>query len=158
MAVYFVQAGEDGPVKIGFAKDARSRLSKMQSDNHETLRLVACYEGTTKDERGLHQIFSCHRVRGEWFSADVLQHLGRVLLTPLEIETPNRGPRKPRTQAQRLRSKQAAINRYADPEYRARRAAASKPGGSEWLLRKAAFERHAAVRREMWPQMYGDAA
>lgn len=40
MTVYFVQVGKDGPIKIGFAKDVRSRLVKMAVDNHEDLTRI----------------------------------------------------------------------------------------------------------------------
>lgn len=40
MAIYFVQAGEGGPVKIGFARNIRLRMNKMRSDNQDVSRIT----------------------------------------------------------------------------------------------------------------------
>lgn len=67
MSVYFIQAGEGGPVKIGYAKDFTIRISKIQADNHEPLVALACIGGDQEVERKLHKQFWRHRIRGEWF-------------------------------------------------------------------------------------------
>lgn len=69
--IYFIQAGEDGPVKIGFAKTVvgvHRRLAGFQTSHHETLRLLGYLEGSREDEATLHRVFADARVRGEWFS------------------------------------------------------------------------------------------
>lgn len=45
MPVYFVQAGEAGPVKIGWATDPRARIADLQTGHYEPLRLIRIIEG-----------------------------------------------------------------------------------------------------------------
>jgi hypothetical protein len=64
--VYFIAAGR-GAVKIGFAHDVESRLQALQTSSAEELVLLHYMEGTTADERRLHEKFAELRIRGEWF-------------------------------------------------------------------------------------------
>jgi DNA-binding XRE family transcriptional regulator len=67
--VYFMQAGDIGPIKIGFTKsDPRRRLVKLQSDCHEDVRLLGAVYGTLQRERQFHQELSDYKTRGEWFA------------------------------------------------------------------------------------------
>lgn len=65
--VYFVQCGEDGPIKIGTAKDLRMRLSSLQIGCPYELRLLGAREGDMLTESELHRRFARYRIRGEWF-------------------------------------------------------------------------------------------
>lgn len=65
--VYFIQAGEDGPIKIGVATEPFKRLAELQTGNPARLRIVAIVEGDTGMERALHDRFAEHRLEGEWF-------------------------------------------------------------------------------------------
>jgi hypothetical protein len=65
--VYFIQAGESGPIKIGFSSDPKMRFGALQTAHHETLRLVATMPGTESDEAKMHKRFKKSRIRGEWF-------------------------------------------------------------------------------------------
>lgn len=65
--VYFIQAGEDGPVKIGVAAEPFKRLAELQTGNPARLRVVAIIEGDTGIEKALHERFAEHRLEGEWF-------------------------------------------------------------------------------------------
>lgn len=67
MSVYYVHAPETGLVKIGFAEQPFSRLSKMQVDSPTRLILVAVEDGGKAVERERHQQFAELRSRGEWF-------------------------------------------------------------------------------------------
>ena len=67
MAVYFVQAGEAGPIKIGFARDVYRRLNKLRSDSPLPLVLLAMTPGDQLYERELHERFHAHRQHREWF-------------------------------------------------------------------------------------------
>lgn len=69
MYVYFVQAGEGGPIKIGIGADPDERLHAMQIGNHAELFLLAAIPGTAAMERELHERFAAGRIRGEWFEA-----------------------------------------------------------------------------------------
>ena len=65
--IYFVRAGEHGPIKIGYASDVAGRIATMQSGNHETLILIREIEGDTRTERALHRRFSAYHIAREWF-------------------------------------------------------------------------------------------
>lgn len=74
MPVYFVQAGDDGPIKIGFAKNPVNRLPGLQVNNPARLRPLGQLEGDKTTERELHARFIGTRISGEWFepSPDLL--------------------------------------------------------------------------------------
>lgn len=65
--VYFIQAGTDGPVKIGTALSVQSRLSALQSGNAELLNLLATTPGGFLEEMALHRALARFRYRAEWF-------------------------------------------------------------------------------------------
>jgi hypothetical protein len=67
LAVYFIQAGVGGPIKIGCSADAASRLATLQVGNPEALRLLATAPGGFAEEATLHARFAAHRLTGEWF-------------------------------------------------------------------------------------------
>jgi hypothetical protein len=68
MPVYFLRAGEHGPVKIGVADDVAGRQRELQCGNHEILTLLRAVDGGRAHEAWLHRQFV--RVRGEWFQFD----------------------------------------------------------------------------------------
>lgn len=70
MFVYFVQCGhERGPIKIGYADNVATRLSKLQNGCPYPLSLLAAFatEHPQADEHALHGRFARQRMRGEWF-------------------------------------------------------------------------------------------
>lgn len=67
MAVYFIQAGDGGPVKIGKADDVRARLADLQVAHWCELSLIREIDGGHKVERWLHRHYAPGRLRGEWF-------------------------------------------------------------------------------------------
>lgn len=66
--VYFIQRGEDGPVKIGYSKNVRGRLSQLQGGMPERLRLLGVLDGGKTEEHRLHRYFAAHAISGEWFN------------------------------------------------------------------------------------------
>lgn len=80
MSVYYVHAPDTGLVKIGFAENPVSRLSKMQVDSPTRLVLLAIEDGGKPLERQRHQQFSDLRARGEWFrhAADLSAHIASL--------------------------------------------------------------------------------
>lgn len=67
-SVYFIQAGFDGPVKIGYtAREPEERMAALQVSHWEQLRLVAVIPGDRSLEAGFHAALRPHRIRGEWF-------------------------------------------------------------------------------------------
>jgi len=71
--IYFIQAGDNGAVKIGFAKDVKKRFRELQTGNHETLKLLKEIAGEEELEQELHLLVKRYHVRGEWYTPDVMQ-------------------------------------------------------------------------------------
>jgi hypothetical protein len=67
MPVYFIQAGADGLVKIGYAKNVQRRMSHLQVATPQRLRLLRTIEGDRTTEAAAHRHFASQRVAGEWF-------------------------------------------------------------------------------------------
>lgn len=80
MPVYFVQAGQDGAIKIGYARNVANRLVKMRVDCPIPLTLLAVLEGDADYERRLHERFESHWRQGEWFepAAELLAFIGTL--------------------------------------------------------------------------------
>lgn len=66
--IYFVRRGDDGPVKIGSARNVTKRLNDLQVANAEPLRLLAVYTAPARFERELHDYLAADRIGGEWFA------------------------------------------------------------------------------------------
>lgn len=76
--IYFIQAGKDGPIKIGHTDNTpEKRLKELQTGNPEKLILLGYMDGDKKQEALLHQMFHFHRQNGEWFnpSETVIQQI-----------------------------------------------------------------------------------
>ena len=88
--VYFIRVGDDGPIKIGIARDPKARLSGLQTGHHETLNMLALTVGGAEQERLYHRQFRDHHLRGEWFKPhpDILAEIERVNLSPTPSTTP----------------------------------------------------------------------
>jgi len=72
--IYFIQAGDKGAVKIGFAKDVEKRFAALQTGNHETLRLLKEIQGEIELEQEIHSLLKKYHLRGEWYNPDVMQN------------------------------------------------------------------------------------
>lgn len=68
--VYFVQAGPDGPIKIGLTTSLDSRLRALQTGSPRRLTLLHTEPGGRDRELALHRRWALHRLRGdgEWFA------------------------------------------------------------------------------------------
>ena len=65
--VYFVQAGKQKAIKIGWTQDLRVRFSVLQTGNIAPLRIRLALFGSEKLEKALHRRFVTDHRRGEWF-------------------------------------------------------------------------------------------
>lgn len=71
--IYFIQEGDDGPIKIGSATDPLQRLSDLQCGNSRPLRLVHVILAGWDAEPRLHDFWSNPawmknaRIHREWF-------------------------------------------------------------------------------------------
>jgi len=75
--VYFVSAGDVGPIKIGSARCLRKRLQQLATGNHERLYVLAVEPGGRALERALHEEFAAHRRHHEWFepATELLEYI-----------------------------------------------------------------------------------
>lgn len=79
--IYAIQAGENGPVKIGVSRDPAMRLATLQRSNHAELRGIAAWRDLAQMEKVLHKAYAHVRIRGEWFQPtpeliEEVTHLG----------------------------------------------------------------------------------
>jgi len=65
-AVYFIQAENGGPIKIGTSTDPYRRLEDFQTGAAEKLRLLGMRPARPR-ESIIHSLFAVEHVRGEWF-------------------------------------------------------------------------------------------
>ena len=89
MAVYFIRAGESGPVKIGYATNVAQRLVKMQSDAADDLFVIGVdAAGSKETEREYHARFATEKIRGEWFSpsAQILETAAQLGVPAPEVK------------------------------------------------------------------------
>lgn len=80
-SVYFIQAGDDGLIKIGVAGNAYQRLAGLQTSSPVPLRLVAAISGVGQvREVELHKRFAHLRAHGEWFhpTPELLAYIAEV--------------------------------------------------------------------------------
>ena len=76
MYVYFIRAGNSGPIKIGIASNIQSRMDTLQTGNHLKLTLVASIKCDSRlhaldKEKKLHKLFDYKKIRGEWFCGSI---------------------------------------------------------------------------------------
>lgn len=85
--IYFIQAGSDGPIKVGKAVDPEKRLRMLQTGATETLRLLAVVPGDYEREAKIHRDLKPYRQRGEWFAStpEVLTYLSSLRDIEYEI-------------------------------------------------------------------------
>lgn len=69
MAVYFIRAGKNGPVKIGStAGDVGRRLAALQTAHHADLILIRTLPKCGMDQESrLHYLYKSRKIKGEWF-------------------------------------------------------------------------------------------
>ena len=67
MAVYFIRIGDDGPVKIGFAKDVESRRKALQVAHPSRMNVIRTIDGDMAAENWLHDRFLDEHLEGDWF-------------------------------------------------------------------------------------------
>lgn len=66
--VYFIQAGDNGAIKIGYTDNVNKRLKQIQTGNPYKLNLLKVINGNYETERTIHKLFSKDRLEGEWFT------------------------------------------------------------------------------------------
>ena len=65
--IYFIQCGENGPIKIGQSDNVQERFKQLQTACPYELKLLWMYSGEEYCEKDIHDKFKHEKVRGEWF-------------------------------------------------------------------------------------------
>jgi len=68
VTAYIIQAGDGGPVKIGWAKDVKKRLKRLQTGHYERLEIIRTIEGGRALGRHFHVRYAANNLTGEWFT------------------------------------------------------------------------------------------
>lgn len=79
--VYFLRAGDDGPIKIGYTTGSVwIRVSALQQSAPDKLNWLGAYIAQPEEERRLHKLFGAHRRRAEWFEphSSILSYIGSM--------------------------------------------------------------------------------
>lgn len=64
--VYAIAAGNDR-VKIGWSSDLMKRLTKLQTDCPDEVRLLGVVPATVRQEQELHRLLAAYCISREWF-------------------------------------------------------------------------------------------
>jgi hypothetical protein len=65
--IYFIQDGEDGPIKIGFSNEVEKRVHALVTSSHKNLKILFAMDGDISKEKELHDLFDFAHKKGEWF-------------------------------------------------------------------------------------------
>lgn len=85
-AVYFIQEGVSGSIKIGCTKNVSSRLDALQVANPRPLRLLGIIKtDDARLEKSWHERFAADCVLGEWFEPT------KALLDAIQVESVTAG-------------------------------------------------------------------
>lgn len=68
--IYIIKEKTSNFCKIGYSKNVKIRLRKMQSDNPRELILLKTYEGDLNIEKRIHNKYKELHIRGDWFKFD----------------------------------------------------------------------------------------
>lgn len=77
--VYFIENTETNRIKIGHSKDVQSRLSSLNVASDAPLNLIGSIPGNSSLEKSFHEEFSDFRVRGEWFSGEIIERVREII-------------------------------------------------------------------------------
>ena len=77
--VYFIQEGENGPIKIGRSGNPEKRLGNLQEGNPRKLKIIAVLHGDRQRENEIHHELRRFGIRGEWFypTREVFDYINR---------------------------------------------------------------------------------
>jgi hypothetical protein len=92
--IYFIQAGENGPIKIGRSNNPEDRLSQLQTANYNDLVLLWKYdEEEDYAESDLHDYYKEEKIRGEWFrpTENILDFIKNHAVNVYDIKMLNGG-------------------------------------------------------------------
>lgn len=65
--IYFIQDGDDGPIKIGYSSEVEKRVQALVTSSHKNLKILFAMGGDMDKEKELHDLFDFAHKKGEWF-------------------------------------------------------------------------------------------
>ena len=85
--VYFIQAGANGPIKIGASTVPQIHLDRLQQGNHEALKIVAEIPGERNLEKKVQADLKAFERGRKWFEAtdEVLDYIEKVQLVEYDV-------------------------------------------------------------------------
>ena len=85
--VYFIQAGENGPIKIGTSTVPQIHLDRLQQGNHEELNLVAEIPGERNLEKKVRADLEAFERGRQWFypTDEVLDYIEKMQLIEYDM-------------------------------------------------------------------------
>ena len=85
--VYFIQAGDNGPIKIGVSSTPREHVKILQQGSPEELKLIAQIPGDRSLEKKVREDLKAFRRGRKWFDAtdEVLDYIEKIQLVEYEI-------------------------------------------------------------------------
>jgi hypothetical protein len=87
--IYFIQDGDDGPIKIGYSDDVARRVRDLSTSTHNKLQILLVISGEREQEDQLHERFGFAHKRGDWFwpVKDLLSFIDGYKLSTAELST-----------------------------------------------------------------------
>ena len=84
--VYFIQAGDNGPIKIGTSSVPQMHVDRLQQGNHEELRLIAVIPGERSLAEKVRADLKASELGRKWFHAtdEVLDYIEKIKLAAYE--------------------------------------------------------------------------
>ncbi len=85
--VYFIQAGENGPIKIGASAVPQIHLDRLQQGNHEELKIVAEIPGERNLEKKVRADLEAFERGRQWFypTDEVLDYIEKMQLIEYDM-------------------------------------------------------------------------
>lgn len=83
--LYFMDNGQ--AIKIGISKNPKKRRNQIQCNSHLPLKIlrtisVAYYRHLAENvEKKAHKFFRKHRIKGEWFSREIIEQIDDYMPT-----------------------------------------------------------------------------
>jgi hypothetical protein len=91
--IYFIQAENGGPVKIGRTKNSvAGRLMQLQTGHPYKLKIIWVFEENgIWNEASIHERFKHIRLEGEWFKPEeeLFEFIGEELCNSRDVRLPN---------------------------------------------------------------------
>jgi hypothetical protein len=72
--------------KIGYSEELKQRIESLQVGNASELKIVKTFKGNLISEKTFHKLFSKYRIRGEWYTKEILTVLSQELIDSLSFK------------------------------------------------------------------------